>query len=160
MKIKISKTTYKVSKTNYVNIDGIHILTIKGVNQHLVVRDIPLILRNPKGYLKRAYYLSKISFKRNSCLFKLWVKEVLLKQPIYAFSFSRDCDMCERSSYHKFNSRAEFSRYEEGLYEDAEGTTYLNRISALEYLEHANEQPYVRDRVMEAYENTGQGYYV
>lgn len=160
MKIKISKTTYKVSKTRYVNIEEIHIFTIKGFNKHLVIRDIPLIVRKPKAFLYRAYYLAKNSFKRNTNLFKLWVKEVLLKKPIYAFAFSRDCDMCESSSYHKFNSRAEFNRYEESLYENAEGTTYINKISELEYLENANEPPYVRDRVMEAYENTGQGYYV
>jgi hypothetical protein len=160
MKIKFPKSKREITKTSYDKFDGIHLFTIKGVDRYLVIRDIPLILRNPKGYFKRAYCLSKSSFYRNTYVFKLWVNEVVLRKPIYAFAFSRDCDMCESSSYHKFNSRAEFKEYEESLYENAEGTTYFNRVSERVYLENANEQPYVRDRVMEAVENTGQGYYV
>ena len=33
---------------------------------------------------------------------------------IYAFSFSRDCDMCESTSFHKFESQKEFDDYEDG----------------------------------------------
>ena len=72
---------------------------------------------------------------------------------IYAFSFSRDCDMCESTSYHKFESQKEYDDYEENLYEWAEGSTYINEISEEEYLAHCNQQSRTRDRIMEAYEN-------
>jgi hypothetical protein len=136
MRIKIPKSKCKITKTRYVYDDilGIHIFTIKGVNRHIVIKDIPLILRNPKAWIKRQYYLTKGSIKKNYKIFSLWFKEVVLRNPIYAYSYSIDCDLRESCHYIKFNSRNEFNEYEYNLYESAEGQTFINRISEEEYL--------------------------
>lgn len=136
MEIKMPKSKCEITKTRYVNIDGrgIHVFTIKGVERYIVIKDIPLIIRNPKAGIKRQYYLTKGSLKRNYKIFALWVKEIVLRKPIYAFSYSRDCDMSESCRYIKFNSRNEFNEYEYNLYECAEGQTFINRISKEEYL--------------------------
>jgi hypothetical protein len=139
MKIKIVNSKNKISKTRYDKIDDIRIFTIKGINKYLVIKEVPLLVSNPIKGIKRQYYLTKRSIKQNYKIFSLWFKEVILRKPIYAFSYSRDCDMRESCGYIKFNNRNEFNDYETNLFDSAEGQTFLNRISEEEYLDNTQE---------------------
>jgi len=84
--------------------------------------------------------------------FKLWWSECVLRKPIYAEYFSRDCDMCEVSGYEVFKSRKEFNSYCRSAYENAEGETWVSRTSKRNYEQYGNEV-HTRDRIMEAFEN-------
>lgn len=127
------------------------VIKLRGVKRVFVVKNIPT-LRIEYAKLKRA-----LGAKRKQL--KLFVSDMILRKPIYAYSFTRDCDMCERDFYSKFDSRKEYESHKEQMWEGAEGLTEVYRVSKELYLANDNYEGF-RDRVQEAYENTGQGYYV
>lgn len=79
---------------------------------------------------------------------------------IYFDYFSRDCDMCEVTSVGAFEGgKKRFEKWCDSQYERAEGPMSFTPISKAEYDERRG-QRHVRDRVMENYENGGNGYMV
>jgi hypothetical protein len=79
---------------------------------------------------------------------------------IYYEYFSRDCDMCEVTYVRSFEGgKKRFLEMCERSYEGAEGPMSFTTISKEEYEERRGER-HIRDRVMENYENGGNGYFV
>lgn len=97
-----------------------------------------------KGYMKRK--LRRMKFV---------IKHYVLLQPIYLETFQRDCDCVEVTRYVKVANGWRLKRYYNDM--DVEGVYYDSVVSKQEYL---NGSTSYRDRVMESYENGGNGYYV
>ncbi len=70
--------------------------------------------------------------------------------------WSRDCDCVESTHVSKYTSLEELDQSQQDAAEWADGPMTWTYVSPLE----ADAEPTQRDRVMEAYENTGQGYFV
>lgn len=71
--------------------------------------------------------------------------------------WSRDCDMVESERIAQYSSIKEFYRSEEKEREWSEGPLDIQYISMEDAM---NFNPTTRDRIAEAFENTGQGYWV
>ncbi len=74
----------------------------------------------------------------------------LINETIYIYFWSRDCDMCESTTFHKFHGQKVLDRFLDMCSDDAEGPQGYERITKEEY---DNSTDSTRDRVMEAYEN-------
>ena len=71
--------------------------------------------------------------------------------------WSRDCDMCESTSVGKYYSVEELEKSKEEAWEWAEGPmtwTYISVADAQEF------EPSFRDRIMENFENGGDGFHL
>jgi len=108
-------------------------------------------VRHPK-YL--AYKLLKKYYTTIANL-KLWFRDDILRKPIYWHCWSRDCDMCEASSFGVTYGRKSWNKTVDEFYEYAceEGPGQIYRITEEEFHINGGEGTSTRDRVMEAYEN-------
>lgn len=125
-----------------------------------LVTFIPRFFRHPVSYMKW------LSSPESEQVYWGVVSNVterfqrLRYRPIYYSYFSRDCDMCEVSYVREFlGGRKNYEKMKEKSYEWAEGPTYFTEISREEY-EMEKGEYHMRDRVMENYENGGNGYLV
>ena len=157
MKITIQKhkNNYRLTKGKFVSKSTAlkkcsQILLIGIGNRLLIVREVNI---NPYTRL-RSYLKYKLPFliKKNRKTLKLWVREVVLKKPIYYEYFSRDCDCVEVSGYNFVVGRKEFDYNQQMMYDGAEGECWMLRCSKEKYEQYGDEV-YKRDRIMEAYEN-------
>lgn len=74
----------------------------------------------------------------------------LTTETIYIYYWSRDCDMCESTTFHKIHGQKALNRFLDVSAQDAEGLQGYDTITKEEY---DNSTSSFRDRVMEAYEN-------
>ena len=74
----------------------------------------------------------------------------LINETIYIYFWSRDCDMCESTTFHKIYGQKALDRFIEASALDAEGPQGWDRITKEEF-ELSTDS--TRDRIMEAYEN-------
>jgi hypothetical protein len=75
----------------------------------------------------------------------------------YMVHFSRDCDMVEVTRAVKFNTVEDFYEYQEDAYEAAEGPNSFELVS---YSEGEDFNTVTRDRIMENFENGGNGFFL
>jgi hypothetical protein len=104
---------------------------------------------------KTRVYRVKVKFNKLKDTITHWNNMNFNKQPIYWELFSRDCDMCESTSY---GVSASYREHHEWLtnpdnWDWVEGATSVNEISKDDYDSEVNQPRRIRDRVMEAYEN-------
>jgi len=109
-----------------------------------------------KRRVRRFNNWCKYNLPRKKSQLKLWWNEVVLRQSIYYACSSTDCDMVSSSWYGVASNRKAYREVVDSLYESAEGSVGIGRVSKDEYLEYGHER-HTRDRVMEAYEN-GRGW--
>ena len=75
----------------------------------------------------------------------------------YMVHFSRDCDMVEVTRAVKFDTVEEFYEYQEDVYAGAEGPNSFDFIS---FEEGEEFNTVTRDRIMENFENGGNGFFL
>ena len=105
-----------------------------------------------------AWKRPKVNWKQKRRELKLLWRDYILNKPIYYYEWSRDCDCVESGSYGMVKNRYWYNKIKNDLYANAEGDCCIHRVTKNEYDETPEEV--WRDRIMEAWENTGQGYYV
>ena len=163
MKIYIKKSSKLSVAPKYYNLEA-----TKATPRFRIIsyRKVNIILKGdfkPFHFTKRIkFYFTAKQTKPNFTNHKTqvinWVREVILRQPIYYQYFSRDCDCVEVSGYSVAKGRKAFNESEQAMAEGAEGTCWMKRCSKLEY-EQYGEVRHTRDRGMEGFEN-GSNYYL
>ncbi len=157
MKIKIQKQAknYRLTKGKFFSKND-DLKKCSGIVL-IGIGSLLLIIKEYKGNpytILRSWLKYQLPFliKKNRKTFKRWVREVVLKKPIYYEYFSRDCDCYEVGGYSYADSRKEFNQTEQEMWESAEGECWMKRCSKGEY-ERNQDLRYERDRVMEGFEN-------
>ena len=166
MEITFRKRSEKSTKGSKCNIRYSDIQLV-GFNHLLVVylytHILVILWDSPIVSIKRSYYSLKTRLKKIRKQIIHNYKMRFDNTPIYYSLFSRDCDMCESTSYGKSNSYREHYNWlnDAEQWDWVEGATSVDEISRDEYLHYADEPIVVRDRIMEAFENgRGSSFYV
>lgn len=105
--------------------------------------------------IKQRLYQIRNWYRRQRTTITHHYRMVFDKKPIYWSLFSRDCDMCESTSFGKSKNYREHEDWlnDPDEWDWVEGATSVDIISRDEWLHHVGEPVRVRDRIMEAYEN-------
>lgn len=81
----------------------------------------------------------------------------ITRKPIYVYTWSRDCDMCESDNVMVCRSLVAFYTIVECFYDSAEGPCTIEVITKEQYEEYIKENcgtsGKIRDRVLEAFED-------
>ena len=156
MKIQIRKYRkgYRLTQGKFISTSD-SLLQCSGIMLMGIGRFLLVIRPKPNPYTRtRRFFKRQLPqfIKGHSKVFKLWVREVVLRKPIYFEYFSRDCDCVEVSGYGIAKDRKDFAESQQAMWENAEGTCWMKRCSKSEYMRYGGQEQ-TRDRVMEAYEN-------
>jgi hypothetical protein len=135
--------------SSIVYIDNHHMISLR-VGSHILViyfKPLKVIIKSLRYSLRKSLRSLKAKVIHN------W-KMRFSTAPVYYTLFTRDCDMCESTTFGKSkNYREHYNWLNDYERWDCEGSTSVNEIDKDEYDYYVDEPVVVRDRVMEAYEN-------
>jgi len=110
----------------------------------------------PKQWYKSKKYRIRKWLRKSRENLTHQYKMLFDNKPVYYELWSRDCDMCESTTYGMSKNYKDHYQYlnDESEWEWLEGAVSVNVISADEYAFYKDEPVVIRDRIMEAFENS------